>query len=193
MSAALNLLGMVPVMTADQFAEWPGDGTGRAFQLIDGEPVAMAPTSPTHGAILSVLDRRLGNHLERIDSPCTTIVAPGTQPRAGAADNVRIPDLAVTCGALERRFVNDPVVIVEILSPSNFRETYEAIRAYLSLPSLREVVVISSERIAADVLRRDADGAWPPNAAAVGPDDDLAIETFGFRCPLRALYPAGFA
>ncbi len=144
MSAAVSLLDIMPVMTAEQFAEWAGDGTGRRFQLIDGEPVAMAPTSLVHGAIQTAVGRRLSEHLERIASPCRVIDAPGVQPRAGAATNVRIPDLAVTCGSLNDRYMAEPVVVIEILLPSNQRETYEAVRAYVSLSSLREVVVVSS-------------------------------------------------
>ncbi len=33
----------LPYMTADDFLAWPGDGTGRAFQLVDGE---VRPVSP---------------------------------------------------------------------------------------------------------------------------------------------------
>ena len=36
-------------MTVEEFLDWPGDGTGRTHQLIDGEPQAMAPASITHG------------------------------------------------------------------------------------------------------------------------------------------------
>ncbi len=64
---------------------------------------------------------------------------PGVQPRAGAATNVRVPDLAVTCSpVVEHYMATDPVIIIEILSPSNQHETYEAVRSYLGLPSLRE-------------------------------------------------------
>ena len=38
-------------MTVEEFLDWPGDGSERKFQLIEGEPVAMAPASVTHGII----------------------------------------------------------------------------------------------------------------------------------------------
>ena len=41
-------------MTLDEFLAWDsGDRSGRTWQLIDGEPVAMAPGSDAHGAIQS--------------------------------------------------------------------------------------------------------------------------------------------
>ncbi len=190
MSAAISLLEIAPLMTAEQFASWPGDGTGRQFQLIDGEPVAMAPASQMHGLLQMELGGLVRDHLKQIGSPCRVIGAPGVQPRAGAATNVRVPDLAVTCSPLTGHYMANPVVIIEILSPSNQHETYEAVRAYLGLPSLREIIVVSSVRVAAEMLARQADGSWPADPRTIGADGELRIDTFGFGCPLRNLYPA---
>ena len=38
-------------MTVADFLDWPGDGSGRKFQLVDGELRAMSPGSVTHGTI----------------------------------------------------------------------------------------------------------------------------------------------
>jgi Uma2 family endonuclease len=59
--AALSELA--PTMTVAEFLAWPGDGTGRTFQLVDGEPRAMSPGSATHGTIQSKLSRLIGNVL----------------------------------------------------------------------------------------------------------------------------------
>jgi Uma2 family endonuclease len=189
MSAALALTDAPPPMTADQFASWEGGDPGLRYQLIDGEPVAMAPPSQTHGFLQIELARLLANHLLAIGSSCRVIGAPGVQPRIAAAINVRIPDLAVTCSSVADHYMANPVVAIEILSPSNQRETYEAIRAYTSLPSLREIVVLSSVRVAAEVFARQDDGTWPAEPARFGADAVLAIATFGFTCRLGDLYP----
>ena len=48
-------------MTLDEFLAWDsGDRSGRTWQLIDGEPVAMAPGSDAHGAIQSELGASAG-------------------------------------------------------------------------------------------------------------------------------------
>ena len=47
-----NLLDMPPpVMTVAEFLDWAGDGSGRTFQLVDGEVQAVSPSRPTHGTI----------------------------------------------------------------------------------------------------------------------------------------------
>lgn len=51
-------------MTVGEFLVWDADDvTGRRWQLIDGEPVLMAPAADVHGSIQAELARLLGNHL----------------------------------------------------------------------------------------------------------------------------------
>jgi Uma2 family endonuclease len=113
-------------MTVTEFLAWDAPGSG-SWQLVDGEPVAMAPASRTHGALQLELGRLIGNHLVASGSPCTVIAAPGIIPRVRASENFRIPELAVTCTQYETEEydVSDPVLIVEVLSPSNRAETWQ--------------------------------------------------------------------
>jgi Uma2 family endonuclease len=78
------------------------------------------------------------------------------------------------------------VLIAEIVSPSDMRETMEAVRACLSITSLREVLVLASESIGAEVFRCGADGVWGREPDRFGPEDMLALDSLGFRCPMAA-------
>lgn len=122
--------------------------------------------------------------------PCSVVSDPGIVPRVRAAHNVRVPDLAVTCSeyVTEEATLEDPVVIIEILSPSNKAETWSNVWTYVTIPSVREILVVRSAEIGADLLRRLSDGSWPGEPARIGPDDTLALDCIGFTCPLRALY-----
>src|SRR5690242_18731699 len=106
-------------MTVEEFLDWPGDGSRRSFELVDGEPRAMAPASITHGIIQANFSRLLGNHLT--GSRCYVVVAPGVIPRVRSEANMRVPDLAVSCETDDRglRALTEPTLVVEILSPSN--------------------------------------------------------------------------
>jgi Uma2 family endonuclease len=169
--------------------DWPGDGTGRPFQLIDGEPVAMAPASPAHGRLQARLAKLIGNHLDATRPGCEVITAPGVKPQVNHATNVRVSDLVVTCEPHgDRKTVEAPVLIVEILSPSNARESREAARALVSRSSVQEVLLLYSEEIGAEVSRRMADGGWDPEPVWYGAADDLVLESIGFRLPMRELY-----
>jgi Uma2 family endonuclease len=107
-------------LTLIEFLSWdPGDSSGRGWQLIDGEPLAIAPGSETHGAIQSELIGLLRNHLIERQSPCRVIAKPGIVPRVRADRNYRIPDLGVTCAKPSRDLmVSEPVLLVEVLSPA---------------------------------------------------------------------------
>ena len=185
MSAAAK----IPVrMTVEQFLNWdPGDG--RRWQLLDGEPRAMAPANRTHGALQGELGRLIGNHLRASASPCSVVVTPGVVPRILAAHNVRVPDLAVTCSGYQREesTLADPGLIVEILSLSNQADTWANVWAYTSIPSVREILILRSDAIAAELLRRGSDGLWPEHTVAIT-DGDLVLESISFRVPLREAY-----
>jgi Uma2 family endonuclease len=185
----MGAIAKIPVrMTVAEFLAWDARD-GRLWQLVDGEPQAMAPASRTHGALQNELGSLIRNHLAERSSLCSVLANPGVVPRVQAEHNVRIPDLAVICSGYEAEepVIADPVLIVEILSPSNEAETWANVWAYTTIPSVREIVVLRTVSIAADLLRRCPDGSWPrtPEAIEAG---DLVLESIGFQTPLAALY-----
>lgn len=175
-------------MTTAEFLDWcPEDG--RTWQLVDGEPVAMAPASTGHARMLAEIARVLANHLLERGSPCTVLAEPGVRPHLAQAHNVRIPDLAVTCspGGDDGRLLSEPVLVIEILSPSNHHETWANVWAYASIPSVREILVVSSVEVKADLLVRRADGSWPEQPERLS-GSDITLDSIGFRSALSAFY-----
>lgn len=177
-------------LSTSDFLTWePPEHQERRWQLIDGNTVCMAPTSENHGAIQSEVARFLSNHLHARRSACRVIIAPGVVPRVRATNNYRIPDLGVTCTPPSaNQMMENPVVLIEILSPSNAAVTRENLWAYCSIPSVKEVLLLHGLRIEAEVLRRDAQGDWPAVPAVVTGEEDLELESLGFRTPLINLY-----
>lgn len=175
-------------MTIEEFLDWPGDGSGRTHQLIDGEPQAMAPASGTHGTIQATLARLLGNHL--VGSGCRVVIEPGVVPRVRSAANMRVPDLAITCEPDDPgvHAMTEPIVLVEILSPSNEAETRANVWTYTTIPSVREILLIRSTHIAAELIRREPDGSWPANSMPIAEEAPLVLESLDFSCPLNLVY-----
>ncbi len=185
MSAALRQPSR---MTLDEFRAWDSPGQ-EAWQLIDSEPVAMAPTTETHGLIQAELSALLRNHLRDQRSPCRVVTAPGVVPRIRSGMNFRIPDLGVTCSSpSQETVVAEPVLLVEMLSPSNEVETRANVWAYTTIPSVQEILLVRSSRMEAELLRRGEDGNWPAESLAVNKDATLTLDSIGFATPLRALY-----
>ena len=176
------------VMDVAEFLAWDAPGNGR-WQLMDGEPQAMAPASRTHGIIQAEMIRLIGNHLDDKGGPCTVVDAAGVVPRIRADSNVRIPDIAVACTEtqVEESTIGEPVLLIEILSPSNRSETWMNVWAYTTIPSVTEILVIDSVRLRAELLRRDAQGNWPERALVIE-DGMVELESIGFCVPLAAIY-----
>jgi Uma2 family endonuclease len=185
MTAALEIPAH---MSAQEFLAWAAPGAGR-WQLVDGEPQAMAPANRTQGALQNELGALLRNHFLDRSTGCFAIIEPGVVPRVRAAENVRVPDIGVTCTGYdaEESTLANPVLLVEILSPSNRAETWANVWACTTIPTVREILILRTATIGADLLRRGSDGTWPAQPEEIT-DGDLVLESVGFRCGLADLY-----
>ena len=113
-------------MTVAEFLGWPGDGTGRKFQLVDGELRAMSPGSATHGTMQMTLGGLIRNVLIAAGGRCRVVGEPGVVTQVQSHLNMRVPDLGISCtpDAPGQRTLPDPIVLIEILSP--VRHLFEA-------------------------------------------------------------------
>jgi Uma2 family endonuclease len=177
-------------MTVAEFRAWdPGDGTGERWVLRDGEPELMAPPADRHAFIQAELIFLLSLHMRQQGSGCRVATNPGVIPHLRSRHNMLSPDIGITCDPqVSLHELVNPVVLIEILSPSNESETRANIWAFATIPSVRELVIIDSVRIAAEVLHRGPDGTWPDDPELLGPDDSLRLDAIGFATPLRAAY-----
>jgi Uma2 family endonuclease len=175
-------------MTLEEFLAWDAPGSG-PWQLIDGVPVAMAPAGRAHARLQTVIARLIDSHLEDLDSPCVALTNPGIVPAFQASRNFFIPDAAVTCSESDTdpAALHHPMLVVEILSPSNHAETWRNIRAYMLIASVREILVIHTTSVRAEVLLRAADGSWPDDVTAIT-EGEFALASIGLNVPLSALY-----
>lgn len=177
-------------MTVAEFLSWdPEDGTGALWQLRDGEPEMMAPATDAHGSVQNQLSFLLTAHLLANGGRCRVVANPGVVPRVRSDRNMLIPDVGITCAPPSSgRAIPEPVVLIEILSPSNEADTRANVWAYTTIPSVAEIVLVSSTEVAAEVLRRRPDGAWPERPEMVGAGGELRLESIGFAAPLAAAY-----
>lgn len=187
MSTALT---MPPRMTVAEFLEWePPRGWNGVWQLRDGEPEMMAPASDRHGAIQARMAYLLISHLDSRSSRCRVVVAPGVIPAERSEDNCLIADLGVTCAPpTDEALMHEPLVLIEILSPTDVSKTRANIRACRTIATVAEIVVLHSTAVVAEVLRRTPKGGWPPQPDIIEPDSELRLDSLGFAAPLRDAY-----
>jgi len=166
-----------PSMTADDFLAWPGDGTGRTFQLVDGEVRPVSAAARIHAAVQSRLGHFLQLAIDKADPDYEVLTEAAIQPGLNAAMNVRVPDLVVAppTGQQGDQTVPDPILVIEVLSPGNQDDTRDNVRACATLPSVQEIAVVHSTRILAEVHRRGPDGAWVANPGLVKSGEPLCL------------------
>jgi hypothetical protein len=73
-----------------------GGPMAHAWQLINGEPVAMAPASGDHGTFQWALTSLSRPHLTAPVSRRRAVIEPEIIPRGGSDRNYRIPDIGIT-------------------------------------------------------------------------------------------------
>jgi Uma2 family endonuclease len=84
--------------------------------------------------------------------------------------------------------MHEPVILIEILSPTNVSKTRANVRAYVTIPTVAEIVVVRSTSVTAEILRRQADGSCPAQPELVAGDSVFRLDGIGFAEPLRSAY-----
>jgi len=177
-------------MTTAEFLAWPGDESGRRYQLVDGEVQEMSPANVIHGVIQANLSWLCINMVRIAPIPLQVVTEGAIIPALNAEDNVRVPDLVVgpQDDVSGGQVVNAPILIVEILSQSNRRQTRDNVRAYATLSSVQEIVVVHTTKILVEIHRRDETGAWLAKPEYVKPEQDFRLGTIGLRCAVEEIY-----
>jgi Uma2 family endonuclease len=173
-------------MTLDEFLHWD-DGTDTRCELLGGFAVAMAPPREVH----RILAMRLAT---RIDAALAARRPCNAQTEAGVldpdrADNFFVADVGVTCAPYDRRrqYLQDPILLVEILSPSTERHDRRIkIPAYQQIASVQEILVVDSEARYAALHRRQGD-QWIIQISR-GDDGMISLASVGIDIPMSELY-----
>jgi Uma2 family endonuclease len=170
-------------MTVAEFLTW-NDGTDTRYELIDGRPVAMAPVAPSHSVIVANVTHELKSRLQR---PCYVGSEAGVE-RPDRDDTLYEADVVVSCTPVApvMSAIPDPVVVIEVLSPSTIehdrgRKAYD----YRRIPSVREIVLVASEQRHIVIWRRR--GAKWEVEDLIG-DPTLELEATGISIPFAAIY-----
>lgn len=180
-----------PEMTADEFLDWDGGGHQGKMELVGGRVVAMSPASATHGVIQANIGAALLNHIRAKALPCRVGTETPVLPLMARKKSVRVPDVAVSCAKRsDSKTLPEPVLTVEVMSPSNERETWDSISSVAGLPSMKEVLVVQSTRIEAEVYRRGHDGIWPaePNVVVRELTGHIRLDSLDLALPLADIY-----
>jgi len=173
-------------MTVAEFLRWE-DGTDIRYELLGGSPVAMTPPAIAHGILALRLGARIDSAL-RSRPPCFGQSEAGIV-RPDRNDTCYIADLAVSCTPPEpsQQLLQDPVLIVEILSPGTaLYDRQTKVADYRRIASLEEILLIDSASVFAEVLRREGD-RWLTEIIR-GLQATLSLASIGLTAAMSDLY-----
>jgi Uma2 family endonuclease len=147
-------------MTVDEYLAWAERQEGR-FELFGGLVYAMTPERAEHAEVKYAIQSALLAAVRRAGVPCH-MLPDGMTVRVDA-HTAHEPDALVYCGpklpaaAIE---VPDPIIVVEVLSPTTRRIDASAkLAGYFRVASVRHYLIVDLDQRIVIHHRRDADGA----------------------------------
>lgn len=163
-----------PRMTAAEFLAWDESQTVK-HEFVRGEVFMMNGVVDTHNVAAMNLVIALRQHLR---GSARRVYSSDVKLRVEAADCFFYPDLMVTCSALDaadRLIKREPVLVVEVLSPSTAAfDRGDKFAAYRMLQSLREYLLVDVEQRRCELYRIGSDGLWVLHPGASGEGVKLA-------------------
>jgi len=173
----------LPHMSVEEYLKFEHHSSIR-HELVDGYVYAMTGASDRHEDITVNLLTALHTHLR--GTPCRVY---SSNLKVRVNNDFYYPDIFVRCES-ERGdpyFKTDPVLIIEVLSPTTQRyDRGDKRLAYQALPSLQDYVLIAQDEIKIDLYRRANN--W--QAETLGQEDQFYLSAVEFRCPVRQIYEA---
>ena len=159
-------------------------------EYYQGEMFAMAGAGWVHNLLVANLIA--GLHPQLRSRPCR-VCPSDMRVRVRATGLYTYPDVVVVCG--EPQFLDErrdtllnPSLLIEVLSPTT--EAYDRgqkFEHYRSIESLREYLLVASDRVHVDQYTCQADGRWLLTSAD-RLEDSLDLQSIGCRLALLDLY-----
>jgi Uma2 family endonuclease len=164
-------------------------GREERYEFVDGRLVAMAGANLRHNDIQANLLLAIGPRLRggtcRV-SGSDTLVKTDRPGRRG-----RFPDLTIRCEPENDKWVERPLVLIEVLSPeTELVDRGPKLQEYRAILSLRHYLLVSQDRPLVEVYSRRGDG-WT-YAALDGLEASLHLDPPGIELSLQDVY-AGVA
>lgn len=131
-------------------------------EFVAGEIYAMAGGTPEHAALAAAVLRLLGNQLP---AGCRAYTS-DLRVRVVASDVTTYPDGTIICGKVTRATddpmaATNPIVVIAVTSPSTEAHDRGAkLDVYKTLPSLKEILIVSHREPLISAHRPNSDGTW---------------------------------
>ena len=178
-----------PRLTPEEYLEIERKAEFKS-EYYDGEMFAMSGARRAHNLI--AVNVSSGLHVQLRRRSCE-VYPSDMRVRVSATGLYTYPDVVVVCGKpqfaeYEMDNLVNPTVLVEVLSPST--EAYDRGRKfehYRKIESLRQYLLVASDRVSVELFTRQSDGQWLLSSAA-GLEEELVLESIECRLRVGDIY-----
>ena len=171
--------------TVDDFLTWENQEPQR-YEFVGGVLTLMAGGTENHDLIginiAAILNQRLRGTPCRVHGSNLKVRSP--------ASAIMYPDAFVRCGPAsgDRTVVSDPVLVVEVLSPTTQQADLTRKRwAYQAIDTLQAMLFVAADEARVELFSAGPDGVWL-SRFIVGPDGEVPLDALSVALPMAELY-----
>jgi Uma2 family endonuclease len=180
---------LVPVTIADFDVFVENQADDAVYELVDGQIVMMTNPNQNHEQIVGNIGAPLKLAMDK--RGCRTYQG---GMRVQISDNKQgidktKPDVVVRCGVTIglSNYITDPLVIVEVLSPSTMDyDRGDKLDFYKLIPTMRHIVIAYQDQMRVEHYRR-VPGGWETDVLTKN-EDKLILEAVAFQMPVAQIY-----
>jgi len=153
----MGLAKLKPYLSVEKYLASENDGEIR-HEYIYGEVYAMAGSSDRHNQISGNIFVKIFSKVSGAGS-CQVFM---TDMKLQAdTETFYYPDIFVACDNPDRFFRREPILIIEVLSPSTESvDKREKLKVYRQISSLREYAIIAQNKMQVEFHYKNENGFW---------------------------------
>lgn len=146
--------------------------------------VGMAGASDRHNQIAGRIYARL---LDKLDnSECQAFIE--SMKLQIDAETFYYPDVLVACDKPSSYYRREPILIVEILSPSTERiDKNEKLFVYQQIIGLQEYLIVAQDKMRIEFHQRQADGSWAKTVFSQA-EEEIILKSVDLALTLKEIY-----
>ncbi len=178
----MSIVKTVERISVDDYLRLEERGEER-HEYVNGVVYAMVGGTARHNMITSAISSALREHLK--GTPCTIFMA---DMKVQIGDVFYYPDVMAVCEQVDpdSLFQTQPVLLVEVLSGSTeSKDRLEKLVAYQSIPTVKEYVLVSQDKVYIDIYRRHED-AWRLESLSYG--DTVTLQSVHYQTDTETFY-----
>lgn len=178
----MSIVKKVERISVDDYLRLEERGEQR-HEYVNGVVYAMVGGTARHNMIATAISSALREHLR--GTSCTVFMS---DMKVQGGDVFYYPDVMVVCEPVDPNslFQTQPVLLVEVLSDSTeSKDRLEKLVAYQSIPSVKEYVLVSQDKVSIDIYRRYED-AWRLESLRHG--DTLTLGSVHYQTDAETFY-----